>query len=144
MGSFGWGAFPSATRQKEAWSVAILRDCVTFAHGTGRKSKFTPEPAQKIIEGVRNGLPITRAGLACGVPSTTLWTWLAAKSDFSSDIKRAEAEFEGECLGVVQAAAPKSRQAAAWLLERRFDYKATQRTEIAGKNGGGTHGVSFD
>ncbi len=61
---------------------------------------------------------------------------MATKSEFSSDIKRAEAEFEGECLGVVQAAAPKSWQAAAWLLERRFDYKATQRTEISGKNGG--------
>ena len=61
---------------------------------------------------------------------------LANKSEFSSDVKRAEAEFEGECLGVVQAAAPKSWQAAAWLLERRFDYKATQRTEMTGKDGG--------
>ena len=102
----------------------------------GRKTTFNAEMGEKILAVIREGVPPTRAGESCGVARSTLQGWMSANPEFAADVKRAEGECERRCLRIVDAAAPKSWQAAAWLLERRFDYKVTQRTELTGGEGG--------
>jgi hypothetical protein len=114
---------------------------------SGRTSKFTPERAEKILEALRLGVPQNTAVTYGGISESTFYNWLAdAKKDdapthlveFLESVKAARAEAEVRSVAIIQNAARKQWQAAAWFLERSFPshWAKTDRHEITGKDGG--------
>ena len=96
----------------------------------GRRSKFTKERKERIIQAISAGCSYEMAADYAGITRPTLWAWLKkgeAGTDknyltFFSDVKRAEAEGAITNLGTIQEASAKDWKAAAWLLERRHGY----------------------
>lgn len=94
----------------------------------GRIPKLNPETVGIITRGVADGMPRRHAAALAGVSESAVAKWLAAGRkktsgphfQFVQAIKKAEAEAIARNVTVVQAAADKSWQAAAWWLERRF------------------------
>lgn len=97
--------------------------------------KLTKELTARICERIRQGAYLSPACEAEGVPDSTGSEWLQrgrgehstrrktpVHAEFAEAIKKAEAECEQTCLLRIQTAAaePRTWQAAAWLLERRF------------------------
>lgn len=102
----------------------------------GRPTACTPERIERVLEATRKGLPRRVAAQCAGVTATTLYEWLARGrrgeapySDLADRIKPVEAEGEESLVDIIRAAAPKQWQAAAWLLERRYQdrYALRQR-----------------
>ena len=84
--------------------------------------KYTPELVNQLIHYIEAGNYIQTACDAVGISKETFYTWIKEKSDFSDAIKKAEAKAIARNLTIIQLAAPKNWQAAAWFLERRcFD-----------------------
>jgi hypothetical protein len=82
----------------------------------------------RLQEALRAGHTRDTAAALAGIGASTLYAWMAAASqpdaapefvEFLDAIKKAEIEAEDALLAIVRRAAPKSRQAAAWILERR-------------------------
>ena len=77
-------------------------------------------PTQEaIVEALRWGNTRRAAAQAVGIHHSTFYDWFAANPTFADACKKAEAEAEVRNVGVIQAAAARSWQAAAWWLERR-------------------------
>lgn len=99
-----------------------------------RPTKFTEPVKRKVIEGIGVGLNYVLAAQYAGIRKTTLYRWLSLGREgdpgfleFWEECKKAEARCAAGSLGVViQAAQDGKWQAAAWMLERRFGYKAQQ------------------
>lgn len=113
----------------------------------GRNTKFTEERAEKILEALRLGVPHKTAAVYGNIGESTLYKWLAdARKDdapphlveFLEAYKAARAEAEVRSVAIIQNAARKQWQAAAWFLERAFPshWSRTDRHEISGRDGG--------
>lgn len=99
-------------------------------HPGGRKPKLTPGWIKKFVKYIRQGTPAKIACMACGVDESTYYRWLREARDGQNDlavrlaaeVEKAEPEFEAAVLRRIYAAAdhPRSWQAGAWLLERKF------------------------
>ena len=113
--------------------------------------RLTPELIQKISDIVRDGSTAAVACACCGVPESTRQKWFRAGENMVRQsrlgrhrelveaVSRAEAEATANILRGIVAAAAKSWQAAAWLLERRFPVEFArgdhQRMELTGRDG---------
>lgn len=92
-----------------------------------RPTKLTPEVREIICKAIVGGNYKETAAQAAGIDKGTLYNWLkageAAKSgaffDFFNAVKKAESEAELRNVVIIQQAAKKSWQAAAWYLERK-------------------------
>ena len=93
--------------------------------------------AKRIVDAVRAGL--SRRGVAgrTGISEALLYDWLARGRDGESPfaellerVKAAEAEVEQQRLVVIEEAALKSWQAAAWLLERTQPNQYARRDAV--------------
>jgi hypothetical protein len=92
----------------------------------GRTLQLTPDTHAKIVQGARNGVPITFLGPLVGLSTSCVMKWLTAGKRATSGphfalfhaVKTAQAEYVQSCIGEIRTAAPKTWQAAAWLLER--------------------------
>lgn len=113
----------------------------------GRQTVFTPERAEKIVEALRLGVTQRTAITYGGIGESTFYRWLAdAKKpdapqelkEFWESVKAARAEAEVRNVAIIQNAARKQWQAAAWFLERSFpsNWSRTDRHEITGRDGG--------
>lgn len=103
----------------------------------GRKSKYTPERVEMILEGIRSGLTQKDACLVAGIDHATLENWTAKYSDFSERLASAHAERARVWLDGIAAAAPKDWRAYEALLDRCApEYRKTQRVEHSGPDGG--------
>ena len=99
-----------------------------------RPTKFTEPVRQKVIEAIGIGLNYVLAAQYAGIRKTTLYRWLSLGregdpvfSQFWEDCKKAEARCAAGAMGVIiQAAKDGKWQASAWMLERRFGYRAQQ------------------
>lgn len=105
----------------------------------GRPPIFGPTICAAIVGHVRKGLAYKHAAEREGITERTLYEWLergrrepdGPHAEFSQDIKDAAAEFAGECVGHIKAAAPDQWQAAAWLLERKHPAEfASERVRL--------------
>lgn len=94
----------------------------------GRPSKLTPDRVTRLAEALRAGHTRATAAALAGIGESTLYAWLQAANqpdaapefvDFLDAVKKAEVEGEDALVGIIRAAADKSWQAAAWILERR-------------------------
>lgn len=86
----------------------------------GRKGKYTPDVIKRIVDAVRLGCPYKLAAQYGGISHETFYDWIKNKSDFSDQIKNAEAEAVMTRIANIRLAAKNGAwQADAWLLERR-------------------------
>jgi len=93
----------------------------------GRQSKLNAERQARLCEALRAGNTRAAAADYAGVGKTTFYRWIdkgkeqktGAFRDFWDAVKKAEADAEVRNVAIIQQAAKKTWQAAAWLLERR-------------------------
>ena len=121
---------------------------------TKRKPNFhqprllTPKVQEVICEAIEAAAALEIAAQAAGIGARTLDEWLqhgrkeleadpdaeGPCADFVRAVSVASAKFEGDCLAMIQDAAPKNWTAAAWLLERKFPerYAKVDRVRVSG------------
>ena len=125
---------------------------------TGRPHGCTPDVIKKIAEAVGAGNAIEVAAVYAGISPATFYNWQArgkaeqqkrARSGYSPNadeaiflefletIQKAEADAEVRNVAIIQQAARKSWQAAAWFSERkhhdRWGRKDRQQQEQSGE-----------
>lgn len=86
-----------------------------------RKSKYTPEVIERILQAIQLGATYELAAQYGGITYKTLNEWMNAKSELCDAIKGAEGKaVVGWLARIEQAAKEGAWQAAAWKLERRY------------------------
>ena len=93
--------------------------------------KYSKEIVDNLIKYIEAGNYNKTACDAVGITEDTFYRWIKEHSEFSESIKRAEAKAITRNLLLIQNAAKKSWQAAAWFLERK-DYERWGRKELVG------------
>lgn len=92
----------------------------------GRPSKLTPELAYEIVSYINAGNYPEIAAEACGIGKSTFYRWLekgreepkGKYGEFWEAVKKAKAQSEARNVMIIERAAEKTWQAAAWYLER--------------------------
>lgn len=94
----------------------------------GRPTSFTAAKATRIVAAIRRGIPFKLAASAGGVSYNTFVRWRNEGThpdaprhlrEFCHHVRTAESEAAQRFLGLIEAAAERNWQAAAWMLERR-------------------------
>ncbi len=99
-----------------------------------RPRRLTPAVKKTICQAIETGAKLEIAARAAGIGARTLDDWLKHGRDelqadpdasgpcavFVSEVMIASAKNEQELIGIILKEAPKTWQAAAWLLERKF------------------------
>lgn len=95
---------------------------------SGRPTSFNQRRADAIISAIRRGLPYKLAASAGGISYNTFVRWRNEGSssdgpphlrEFCDGVRVAEFEAAQRFVGLIEKAAIKNWQAAAWMLERR-------------------------
>lgn len=107
--------------------------CVSHVGGkVGRKTAFSAEVADRIVDLLKAGNYIETAVAAAGVARATFYDWLDRGSPdgtkredepfraFRERVDHARAEGEARAVTAIMVAAAKDWRAAAWFLERQF------------------------
>lgn len=106
----------------------------------GRRSKYTPEIVERICSVLADGNTRRTAAAVVGIDENTLLRWIHRHADFAERVKTAEQEAVRRNVAIIQRAAERTWQAAAWWLERRFPDEFGQRPkqaiELSGPEGG--------
>ncbi len=129
----------------------------------GRKSRLTPEIEEQVVQLLRAGNYVETAAAFAGIAKVQLYDWLrkgaalreklnklesqkafdkavkeldprdAAYVSFHDAVGKAQAESEARNVALIQKAADKNWQAAAWRLERQHNSKwgRTDKHEIS-------------
>lgn len=97
-------------------------------------AKYNPDIVDEICKYLRAGNSQKDSALLAGISEDTFYEWMK-KSEFSEPIKKAEKECKARNIAIIQKAAEKSWQAAAWYLERKFKDEFSLRNELTGKDG---------
>jgi len=113
---------------------------------SGRKGKFNEERVKMIIDAINAGNYNDVAAQYAGIDVATFYRWLVegenaqsgAKHEFYEAVKIAQARAEVRNVAIIETAAPRNWQAAAWWLERKnYDrWGRKERTELVGEGGG--------
>ena len=85
-----------------------------------RPTKYNPDRVKTVCEALAIGLPRWVSAARAGIDHDTLLRWEHRYGEFADAIKKAEADAVARNVALIQAAAPKSWQAAAWWLERKY------------------------
>ena len=88
-----------------------------------------------ILSAVECGASFTDAAAAAGIARSTFYEKRKEDPEFEADLARSKSVFKVSMLALINAAAPKTWQAAAWLLERRYP-KQFGRTTVETKHSG--------
>ena len=104
----------------------------------GRKSLCTKGRIQVICEAIRKGATYKIAAQGAGISESCFHAWMRRadsepKSNYAvmkKAISKAELECASYLLSIIKGAAIKDCKSAAWLLERRYNYRRDQRHEI--------------
>lgn len=112
----------------------------------GRPTKLTPEVQASIVQAISAGNYLKHAAMYAGVCADSVNYWCKRGERehagiyfaFSEAVKKAEAAAVARNVAIIQQAAHKSWQAAAWWLERKFpdDFALHTHNELTGKGGG--------
>lgn len=94
------------------------------------RSKKDEESIRKLCQLVSSGSTISEACSIVGISVQTLNSWKRTDCEFKDEIAKAEALFKARNLNIIQKAADKSWQAAAWLLERKYQDEFSLKTKI--------------
>ena len=93
------------------------------------KNKATPKTLKIIFDAIRSGASQRDESALARVSEDTLSLW-KRDSDFSEQMRQKEVQFKMDQVKVVEKAAQKSWQAAAWLLERKYPNEYTNHVRI--------------
>ena len=86
-----------------------------------RPSKYTPETAERILDGIRLGLTYRHASRYGGVDYTTFNDWMHRFPKFSNAVGEANATAAAvNMANIKEQAKGGDWRAAAWILEHRF------------------------
>lgn len=96
-----------------------------------RRTKYTPERVKTITDALADGLPHWVASARGGISHDTFCLWQNVHSEFADAVKVAESAFVAKNVKIIQKAAIKSWQAAAWLLERRWRDDFSKQLDIS-------------
>ena len=104
--------------------------------------KYSQEITEEICKYLRAGNSQKDSAILSGITEETFYDWQRPESDqyhpeFSESLKKAELECKARNIALIQKAAEKSWQAAAWSLERKYnnEYALKQINELYGKDG---------
>mgnify|MGYP001587132164 FL=1 len=109
-------------------------------------TKRDPKRRAMILAAIAGGNPFRFACQCAGISEDMFANWRREESDFAEAVKAAEGRFIDRNVAIVQRAAKRSWQAAAWLLERRNpdEFGRRERHEWTGRDGGPVeHAVTF-
>lgn len=102
---------------------------------------LTPEMQDRIVALVRSGNYIDTATRIAGISKETFYSWCRRGhkgeqpfKNFLVAVERAAAESEAINVGLIERAATKQWQAAAWYLERRYPKKFGRSDKLALSN----------
>lgn len=91
---------------------------------------------KRVVDAIRAGASRVAAAEAANVARSTLQTWLRRGvegdpeyTSFLAKVREAEGELEKELVGVIKGHSANTWQAAAWLLERKFQKRWAIRKE---------------
>jgi len=107
----------------------------------GRKSKFNPERAKKIVGAIRGGNYREVAAAWGGIDDSTMRRWMLGTSKalraFRASVIEAEEAAEIEMVLLVRKAAQDDAKHAQWWLERKCHTRWARRdkTELTGAGG---------
>lgn len=102
--------------------------------------KYSPEKTEEICEHLRTGMTRVDTCILSDIHYDTFTEWMK-KPEFSEAIKKAEISNKQRSAVIIQQAAKKSWQAAAWWLERKYKDEYATRNELTGKEGGKIEGM---
>lgn len=131
-------------RDKEGWDTKSAATLATYnlpsVATSGDRHKITthrtPEKAQTILEGLRQGWPKRTAALKAGMHPSTLDEWLLADPDFADLAEQAVEDWHASKLGQIDAAGDRGDwKASAYRLERHHK----TRDIYAAKDGQGVN-----
>lgn len=97
-----------------------------------RPTKYTPETANRILEGIRLGMTYRHAAMYAGIDEATLLRWRRRFADFAGQLQEAEGHAVAANMARIRKAAMDGDwRASAWILERRFpeDYGTRHRID---------------
>lgn len=94
--------------------------------------KYGPEKTEEICNLIFLGNNRNDACLLADIGQATFYEWMQ-KTEFAECIKKAEAKFKGLNIQIIQSAATRSWQAAAWLLERKYRDEYALKIEDHGR-----------
>jgi len=100
----------------------------------GRPTKLTPKVQERIVQGIRLGMPYEHAARYGGIDKTTFYRWLekgeaqgrGAYRDFRNAVKDAEGQAEASWLATVEQA---SRGKVVDKVVKRYDKRTGQLIE---------------
>lgn len=112
-----------------------------------RPTKFTSDTVDRLLDGIRKGLPIHLACSAAGIDDSRYYEWQNGKfprgadpelkRKFRDELTRARDEAAYRSITLINDAATEDWKAAAWILERRYPKEfGRQSLEITGSEGG--------
>jgi transposase len=85
-----------------------------------RKRKRTKAIERKLLDAISKGHSRRDMAKLAGINFTTFYDWLHGDPLFAREVEKAEAQYAGRLLRVIDKASGLQWQAAAWILERRF------------------------
>jgi hypothetical protein len=96
-----------------------------------RRTKYTKELVAELLQILTEGNTIETACGCVGIGQETFFGWQRNKTEFAEAVQKAQKAAIRRNVGIVQVAAKKSWQAAAWWLERRHpqDYALRRPVE---------------
>lgn len=96
--------------------------------------KYGPEKTKEIAGYLAKGHTRTDSCILADIHYDTFCEWMK-KPEFSDTIKKAELVSKDKHIAIIQKAADKTWQAAAWWLERKHRDEYAVRKEVTGSNG---------
>lgn len=96
--------------------------------------KYGEDMTNEIVKHLETGMGRVDSCILAGISYETFTEWMK-KPEFSEAIKKAETRNKQRNAVIVQKAAEKSWQAAAWWLERKYRDEFAKRDEITGVGG---------
>jgi hypothetical protein len=111
----------------------------------GRRSKYTPETVQKIVNALSVGAYQKDACAAAGISEDTFENWQKKYADFSDRVSRAKAEgWIGDLAVIRRAALEGDWRAAGDHLDRTGSpYRKTQETVLSNGQAGQAFVIQF-
>ena len=87
-----------------------------------------------IYKAIADGLTQRDAAALAGISEDTLSNWKKDNSDFSEEIRKKEIEHKRKLIQIIEKAAERSWQAAAWRLERKYKEEFSSQKSIQEEN----------